>query len=146
MIPPFHFAKTGAYPWQIMTWPDRRRKSCISTHPAAPNSSGSPPAPESRGGITANALVGCVPLFSLGLLPSSPCALRIEGNDRPETRCRTEGIDRRPVFLLEFLQPARSALSSSGTSIRQSHRGTDGQPDQSRLVNGAGEVLIILRP
>src|SRR5260370_18492585 len=62
------------------------------------------------------------------------CALRIEGNDRPETRCRTEGIDRRPVFLPEFLQPARLALSFSATSIRQSHRGTDGQPDQSRLV------------
>jgi hypothetical protein len=29
------FRKNRAYPWQIMTWPARRRKSCISTHPAA---------------------------------------------------------------------------------------------------------------
>jgi len=111
-------------------------QSCMSRHPTAPSSSGSPPAPTSRRGITANALVGYVPRFSLGLLPSSTCALRIEGNDRPETRCRTEGIERRPVFLPEFLQPARSALSSSATSTRQSHRDTDGQPDQSRLCYG----------
>jgi hypothetical protein len=58
-----------------------------------------------------------VPRFSLGLSASSTCALRIEGNDQPETRCRTEGIDRRPVFLPEFLQPARLALSFSATSI-----------------------------
>jgi hypothetical protein len=90
--------------------------------------------PESRGGITPTALAGCVLRSSLGLPPSSTCALRIEGNDRPETRCRTEDIDRRPVFLPEFLQPARLALSFSATSIRQSHRGTDEQPDQSRLV------------
>ena len=82
--------------------------------------------------ITAPA--GCVLRFSLGLPPSSTCVLRIEGNDRPETRCRTEGIDSRPVSLPEFLQPARLALSFSATSIRQSHRGTDQQPDQSRLV------------
>ena len=74
--------------------------------------------PESRGGITPTALAGCVLRFSLGLPPSSTCALRIEGNDRPETRCRTEGIDSRPVFLPEFLQPARLALSFSATSIR----------------------------
>ena len=80
------------------------------------------------------ALAGCVLRFSLGLPPSSTCVLRIEGNDRPETRCRTEGIDSRPVSLPEFLQPARLALSFSATSIRQSHRGTDQQPDQSRLV------------
>jgi hypothetical protein len=80
------------------------------------------------------ALAGCVLRFSLGLPPSSPCVLRIEGNDRPETRCRTEGTDSRPVSLPEFLQPARLALSFSATSIQQSHRGTDQQPDQSRLV------------
>ena len=80
------------------------------------------------------ALAGCVLRFSLGLPPSSTCVLRIEGNDRPETRCRTEGIDSRPVSLPEFLQPARLALSFAATSIRQSHRGTDQQPDQSRLV------------
>src|ERR1035438_10012117 len=90
--------------------------------------------PESRGGITPTALAGGVLWFSLGLPPSSICALRIEGNDRPETRCRTEGIDSRPVFLPEFLQPARLAPSFSATSIRQSHRDTDEQPNQSRLV------------
>ena len=90
--------------------------------------------PESRGGITPTALAGGVLWFSLGLPPSSICALRIEGNDRPETRCRTEGIDSRPVFLPEFLQPARLAPSFSATSIRQSRRGTDEQSDQSRLV------------
>src|ERR1017187_3347529 len=66
--------------------------------------------------------------------PSSTCVHRIEGNDRLETRCHTEGIDSRPVFLPEFLQPARLALSFSATSIHQSHRATDGQPDQSRLL------------
>ena len=80
------------------------------------------------------ALVGCVLRIWLGLPPSSTCALHIEGNDRPETSCRTEGIDSRPVSLQEFLQPARLALSFSATSIRHSHRGTDEQPDQSRLV------------
>src|ERR1039457_2811673 len=80
------------------------------------------------------ALAGCVLRISLGLPPSSPCALHIAGNDRPETSCRTEGIDSRPVSLPEFLQPARLALSFSATSIRHSHRGTDEQPDQSRLV------------
>ena len=79
-------------------------------------------------------LVGCVLRISLGLPPSSTCALHIEDNDRPETSCRTEGIDSRPVSLQEFLQPARLALSFSATSIRHSHRGTDEQPDQSRLV------------
>ena len=66
------------------------------------------------------ALAGCVLRFSLGLPPSSTCVLRIEGNDRPETKCHTEGIDSRPVSLREFLQPARLALSFSATSIRHS--------------------------
>src|ERR1039458_878117 len=70
----------------------------------------------------------------LDCLQASTCALRIEGNDRLETRCHTEGIDSRPAFLPEFLQPARLALSFSATSIHQSHRATDGQPDQSRLL------------
>ena len=106
-----------------------------ATSAAALRSSGSRrQRPKSRGGITPTALAGCVLRFSLGLPRSSTCALRIEGNDRPETRCRTEGIDSRPVCLPQFLQPARLALAFSATSIRQSHRGTDEQPDQSRLV------------
>jgi hypothetical protein len=131
---PLPYRKNRGVPMAEYDVAGQAPQSCMSRHPTAPSSSGSPPAPESRRGITANALVGYVPRFSLGLLPSSPCALRIEGNDRPETRCRTEGIDRRPVFLPEFLQPARLALSFSATSIRQSHRGTHGQPDQSRFV------------
>ena len=66
------------------------------------------------------ALVGCVLRIWLGLPPSSTCAPHIEGNDRPETSCRTEGIDSRPVSLLELLQPPRLALSFSATSIRHS--------------------------
>jgi hypothetical protein len=96
------------------------RKNRISTRPGRPRSARQARRqhPESRGGITPTALAGCARRFSLGLPPSSTCALRIEGNDRPETRCRTEGIDSRPVFLSEFLQPARLALSFSATSIR----------------------------
>ena len=97
--------------------------------------------PESRGGITPTALAGCVLRFSLGLPPSSTCALRIEGNDRPETRCHTEGIDGRPAFLPEFLQPARLALSFSATSIQQSHRATDGHRINP-VCYGSGEFFF----
>jgi hypothetical protein len=72
--------------------------------------------------------------FRLHWPPSFTCVLHIEGNDRPETRRRNEGIDSRPVSPPRFLQPVRLALSFSATSIHQSHRGTDEQPDQSCLV------------
>ncbi len=103
----------------------RERFSARSSEPQKPNDAEQSTPPD---------LAGCVLRFSLAETQSSPCALHIEGNDRPETIYRTEGIDRRPVFLPEFLQPARLALSFSATSIRLSHRGTDEQPGQSRRV------------
>src|SRR5260370_42618436 len=36
MIPPFHTVKTGAYPWQSMTWPARRRKAAFQGIPPPP--------------------------------------------------------------------------------------------------------------
>jgi hypothetical protein len=85
-------------------------------------------------------VTGCAPQSSPGLHPSSTCAPRIADNDRPETRCRTVGIDSRIALLPNLSRPARLALSFPVTSICQSHGGTDSRPEQSR--NARGQMIF----
>jgi hypothetical protein len=141
---PLSISRKRAFAGWIITWPVGAL-SCIS-HSARPQTrqarrrTGKP-----RGYCGKRSFWLCASVVAW-TASKLDCALRIEGNDRPETRCRTEGIDRRTVFLSEFLQPARLALSFSAKSIRQSHRGTDGQPGQSRLVTEQEKFSLSAAP